>query len=171
MKLNDSCKLRYAKKWFEVQFYNDPFNFPQAPRDSIIEATWHQIDTNMVELRNLYQGLEDLFGNFILRKEFPDCIDTNVVASKVYLIRFSNYTNIDSVINFLSNELIKKIYYLNNAVHLLSNINEQSFEMGNLKEDGIKSRLDNGCMDYHKNSLEWNLFSIHTPLVVKLPCL
>ncbi len=121
---NKGCDSVYAKQWFEFSFMdNDPYNFPSFPPDTIIETTWQNLDSNYVELRNLFQGLENIFGKFILRKEFPDAVDP-ILAARAYIIRFDNYVNIDSVIFYLSNELIEKIYYLNNAAHLLSNYEE-----------------------------------------------
>ncbi len=156
------CKYVYAKQWFGLDLPKGALNIPKAPRDSIILRNWRDIDSSFTELRDGLQNIEDMFSSFIMRKEFPDYGD----SSNIFLLKFNYYFNIDSVVYYL-----KQIYTLVDAFYdyrysvLASNyLSEPGFELGNLKEDGIKSRLVNGCMDYHKNSLEWNLFSIHVPM-------
>ncbi len=121
------CDSVYAKQWFEFSFMvNDPYNFPSFPPDTIIETTWQNLDTNYVELRNLFQDLENIFGPFVFRKEFPHWIDSTALGNRTYLIRFQNYCNILYVVNYLNyDSLLYKPYYQNRCVHLVGTVDNE----------------------------------------------
>ncbi len=113
----------YAYKWFKILLPPGALNVPWAPRDSLIIRNWRDIDTNFTELRNGFQNLENKFSPFIMKKEFPDIIDTLEGASGLYLLKFEKYFNIDTLVIYL--KLINGIYDANydmRATQLLNNI-------------------------------------------------
>ncbi|TAL69617.1 MAG: hypothetical protein EPN82_06160, partial [Bacteroidetes bacterium] len=100
-RINYGCDSIYAKQWYEIIFNNkDPFGFPQFPKDTIIETTWQVLNTNYVELRNMFQGLENIYGSFILRKDHPEDTNSWSLGSRNYLIKFQNYVHIIKVLNY-----------------------------------------------------------------------
>ncbi len=121
------CDSFSAQPWFEFSFIeNDPYNFPSFPTDTIIETTWQILDTNYVELRNLFQSLENVFGPFIFRKKFPHLIDSTSLGNRTYLIKFQNYCNIFYVVNYLKyDSLLYEPYYKNHCVHLVGTVDDE----------------------------------------------
>ena len=128
------CDYIYAKKWFSITFKNkDPFNFPIGPYDTLYIATWQQLDSTQSELRKIFQNIENIFGTFILKKDFPEVIDSNRPASRIYLIKFDNYVNIWNVSDsFKNSDKLQDVYYLNAVSHYLTDIKE-NFNFNNVK--------------------------------------
>ena len=112
-RLHEGCDSIYAKQWYEIIFNNkDPYGFTQFPEDTIIETTWQNLDSNYVDLRNMFQIAENMFGTFILRKRYPEITDSTSLGSRGYLIKFQNYRNIFSVVYyFYYTNLLFDFYY------------------------------------------------------------
>jgi hypothetical protein len=168
---NWANKVLYAKKWFCVILPNNALYIPECPYDSIVERNWTDIDSSFSNLRVGFQILENTFGQFVLRKEYPHITDSNSTGSKSFLIRFINYVNIDSAEQFLKNiDGINRQYYFNKCYKLLGNFKdyqEPSFQLGNLENNWIKEKAVNHYIVYHKRSLQWNILSIHSPMAGK----
>jgi|GEM_PF-7027476 len=92
----------YADKWFWVNLPNGSLDVLQAPSDTTIIRHWTDISSSFTTLRNDFENLENTYGNFVLRKLYPEDIDT-LTSFKVWLIKLDNYVNIDSVETFLKN--------------------------------------------------------------------
>ncbi|OGU39421.1 MAG: hypothetical protein A2X61_11730 [Ignavibacteria bacterium GWB2_35_12] len=90
------CEYMYAKQWFGIDLPNGALNIPQAPRDSIILRNWRDIDSSFTDMRAGFENLENVFGNFVFKKVYPDIIDTEKIASRYFNLRFDNYVKIDS---------------------------------------------------------------------------
>ncbi|TAL66937.1 MAG: T9SS type A sorting domain-containing protein [Bacteroidetes bacterium] len=164
----DTCDgYFYTKKWFFVLLPVNSLNIPQAPPDSILEVGWDDIDTNFQSLRDGFEELENKFGMFTLRKQVPEMSDSNAIGSRVFMIRFNNYVRIDSVYYTLKSiSGIQDCYYINAMAIFQSNMNEPGFQMGEMENNPIKSKLFNFwySYNYHSRSSQWNLLSIHIPL-------
>jgi hypothetical protein len=89
----------YASHWWLIKFNQPAIKLPWATSDSIIEVSWQAIDSLDTNLRNGFQSLQQQFGSFVLRKEIP--YDTAGQNSQAFLLRFSQYHNVDSVDNFI----------------------------------------------------------------------
>ncbi len=96
----------YAYKWYNVFLPSGSLIIPCAPRDSIVYREWSDIDTNFIELREGFQMIENKFGPFILKKQYPDDTDSSHLGSRSCYIKFEKYFNIDTVTYYLNNELI-----------------------------------------------------------------
>ena len=119
-RLHEGCDSIYAKQWYEITFFNnDPFGYPQCPEDTIIETSWHNLDSSYVELRNMFQNVENKFGSFILRKKFPEVTDSQSLGSRTYLVKFKIYCNIFSVVSYLYNtNLLFDVYYKEQVTYI-----------------------------------------------------
>ncbi len=93
----------YAKGWFVVQFTYFELPAPWGPEDTIIDRTWHDIDTQYASVRNAFDTLEQTYGNFFFRKRQPEDRDTSNGRSSIFQLRFDRYVNIDSVNGALKN--------------------------------------------------------------------
>ncbi|MFH1050197.1 MAG: T9SS type A sorting domain-containing protein [bacterium] len=114
----------YAKQWFWFNIPNGSLDMPQAPSDTTIIKNWTDISSSYTNLRNDFESLENTYGNFILRKLYPEDVDT-LTATKVWLIKFDNYVNIDSVETFLKifndvDELYPPYYVADYAILITS---------------------------------------------------
>ena len=120
------CDSIYAKQWFEIHFNNkDPYNFPPYPKDTIIETTWQELDSSYVELRNMFQGLENIYGQFILRKKFPEDTNSWSSGSRAYLIKFQNYVHIIKVLNNFSDTHLLDFYdYRNRCIWIRDDVQD-----------------------------------------------
>ncbi|HET9137597.1 MAG TPA: hypothetical protein VFO76_13260 [Candidatus Kapabacteria bacterium] len=87
----------YCKGWFIVEFSYYVLPAPWGPADTIIDRTWHDIDTVYPTIRNYFDTLEQKYGTFFFRKQQPDFVDTSLGRSSIFKIWFSNNVNIDSV--------------------------------------------------------------------------
>lgn len=155
------CEYVYAKQWFGLDLPNGALNIPQAPRDSVILRNWRDIDSSFTDMREGFENLENIFGNFVFMKVYPDIIDTSKIASRYFNLRFDNYVKIDSASYLLHNiPDIETEGYLGRYSRLLSNLSEPSFEFGHLKNSGIKSKLISRTTHYHERSAQWNVFGM-----------
>ena len=61
-------------------------------------------------IRSMLSDIENKFGSFYMRRKYPS--DTGVVLANVYLVRFSNYVKIDSVLNTVQDaKVFAEAYY------------------------------------------------------------
>jgi hypothetical protein len=177
----DTCVVpnrNYAKKWYEIITNQILMDVPSYPIDTLIEYQWTDIDTSFTDLREDFYDLENIFGAFHIKKEFPHIVDTSKIASRCYLIRFDNYVDIDSVELLLNSiEDIEKVWYQLKCGHDLSILlDEPGLQLGKLDEsvgdmgviwrnsyyysDGNTSR----SVSYHKLSCQWHIFQNKVPL-------
>ena len=147
-RINYGCDSVYAKQWFEIIFNNkDPFGFPQFPEDTIIETTWQELDSSYVDLRNMFQGLENIYGQFILRKRYPEIIDSNSLGSRGYLIKFQNYVHIIKVLNYFhDSQQLNDYGYRNRCIWIRDDVNENQDSLNNFTLE------PNPCNNYLKIS-------------------
>jgi hypothetical protein len=117
----DSCQnppVQLVQKWFLVVFDYYVIDLPEAPEDTILEVTWESISSTYTTLRNEFEEMENIFGDYILRKETPQITDTTHIGSKLFKIYFDNYVVIDSVIYYLDScHGIYDYWYDNRAVY------------------------------------------------------
>ena len=102
----------YAKQDLEFSFgVNNRVNsIPPIPNDSTVEITWRDIDTGYSAIRSMLSDVEDRFGSFYMRRKYPS--DTITSLANIYLVRFSDYVNIDSVINTVMNARVSaQVHY------------------------------------------------------------
>lgn len=103
----DTCRstqthyVFYARKWYEIIFDQSVIRLPWAPRDSVVEVTWHTVDTAYPAIRSALQDIENKFGMYYLRKEDPEDTIVSSVDSRSYMIRFDSLVNADSVMPLL----------------------------------------------------------------------
>jgi len=125
-------KVLFAYKWYYVILPVGALNVPVAPRDSLVYRNWTNIDTNFTELRNGFQLVENKFSPFIMRKQYPDNMDSSSLGSRSFYIKFEKYFNIDSVVHYL--KLIDGLYhasYSMEAVQYASNIDDKKSDNQN----------------------------------------
>ncbi len=108
----DTCLVNQGTQWIFSLYAKQDFEFvfrvatrvnstPLIPNDSTIEITWNDISTEYSAIRSMLSDIENKFGSFYMRRKYPS--DTSVVLANVYLVRFSNYVKIDSVLNTVLN--------------------------------------------------------------------
>jgi hypothetical protein len=178
----ENSKQLFAKKYFEIIFYIDPFHLPQFVEDTTITLTIVDIDSSMTELKSSFYCIDSLFGEFKFIKMFPNIIDTNKLASYVYLIEFINEVKIDSIIIKIK-EIVQvfKIDYIYRSSHTLSILNDPSFTPGKGHdvfykegENIIEPENPNGYLFTHGGTTiypegyEWSQFEISLPLAWEL---
>ncbi|MCZ2132646.1 MAG: S8 family peptidase [Bacteroidetes bacterium] len=174
----DSCAtpLRYyAKEWYKITFTIDPFFIPEAPRGTIIERTWHEIDSNYYTLKIEMSILDSAFGNYKFRKEYPDIVDSSSAASTTYLIRFDSLTRIDSVVTLLrASTFCREANYRNRAAKLLGMpLNEPGMLFGNPQMyngtnfENFRNSLT-FTNTYHKLGMQYHLWAINAPMAWKI---
>ncbi|NOZ46674.1 MAG: hypothetical protein GXO79_07805 [Chlorobi bacterium] len=138
----DSCEQSqtfgqlYAKEYFVVEF--DHNIIPRDtiyPKDTIIEYSWEDIDTNYSELRLGFFRLYQKYGNFWFREIRPQEVDTTVFFKRELFIRFEDYRNIDSIVDFIKEiPLVSEVLYFQRYggvvdVEAEKNTNENDFSM------------------------------------------
>ncbi|MBI5325457.1 MAG: hypothetical protein HZB41_09345, partial [Ignavibacteriae bacterium] len=82
----------YAKRewvlWFDVK----AFTFPYYPPDTIIEATWRDVDSiNYPEIRDSLKMIENEYGYNKMIKMHPELIQPGEGQS--FIVSFENYVN------------------------------------------------------------------------------
>jgi hypothetical protein len=170
--LIDSClsdsvnQVLFTKQWFFVILPANSLHITEMPYDTILIRNWTDIDTSFNDLRLAFQNLENQFGNFILRKLYPADGDTNELGSRLFVIKFENIQNIDTINKYLlAFPGLYKSGYLYNYGQFLSYNNEPGFKTGELKEEDLfRSKLINNKVPYHKTSSLWYLYSVFAPL-------
>ncbi|TAL66796.1 MAG: T9SS type A sorting domain-containing protein [Bacteroidetes bacterium] len=126
----DTCvtgdhKVLYAYKWYYVILPVGALNVPWAPGDSLIYRDWRDIDSSFTELRNGFQLIENKFGPFIMKKQYPDEIDTSSIGSRSWYIKFEEYFNIDSIVYYLGGFIDPRyVSYDMRAYRLADNVND-----------------------------------------------
>ncbi len=100
----DSCNPLYplyADRTFIVSFQENILNLPYKHRDSVIEASWTDIDTNMSIIREKFSELEEEFGLFHFNKMFPEDTTTDSYYNQLFSLYFDNYVEIEKVVTFI----------------------------------------------------------------------
>ena len=95
------CKHLYSKQWYEITFPIGAIHLPAYPPDTTILITWEDVDTNFQDIRNGLYNMQNIFGNYILKKVYPQTSDSTKLGSRFFHVKFNNYIKIDSVVNYL----------------------------------------------------------------------
>lgn len=78
----------YAKSPFRVRFYKtDILPLAPVPKDSVVEVTWGSISVSYPAIRARFAEIEQQFGSFFLRREYPD-EPISTFLSGYFLVRF-----------------------------------------------------------------------------------
>ena len=94
--LSDSAHtVFFVKRGSEVEFAVKAISLLWAPSGTDLEVTWESIDTAYPTLRAAFDSIENKFGSFMLKKEFPE--DTSSVASQSFYLIFNTYVLYDSI--------------------------------------------------------------------------
>jgi len=177
----DTCsgnQTVYARKWYRIIFFQDPFNIPEGDPDTTITRNWIDIDTNLTDLRNMLDSVESIFGSYYFKKCFPHITDTSLLSCKCYEIEFEEYCDSDSLSNFIhSFEMIYKFYLLYSAAKEVTNkspsfLNEPSLATGIMRpwypdentKNNIFRYLNTDKTAYHKLSHQWNIYAMRCPM-------
>ena len=92
----------YAKKYYYICFKDSLYVFESKHLNIDTAITWTGIDTSFHEIRNSFHLIEQIFGEFII-KRFPYYSNDNAFLRRpVVNLEFKNYFFADSVINFIS---------------------------------------------------------------------
>lgn len=87
----------YSKLGFEIEFDSGVITLGYGERDSILEVGWEAIDTSFAALRSAFEDLYVNRGPYVLRKINPQDTMATSRYSRWFLLRFFNYTLVDSV--------------------------------------------------------------------------
>jgi len=123
----------YAKQWFLVDLPFGALDVPQGPPDTVIIRNWSDISTTFSNLRTGLEEMDNIFGNYILQKRFPEDVDSSYGTSTVFLIKFDEYVKIDSVENFLNSvtdinyPLYMRAYNFNPFISVKDNLTINDF--------------------------------------------
>jgi hypothetical protein len=88
---------KYARGWFHLRFTYHILPTPVGPKDTIIDRTWKDIDTQYISVRNAFDTLEQRYGSFFFRKFQPHWNDTANGGDNFFDVWFNDNVNIDSV--------------------------------------------------------------------------
>ena len=91
----------YSRKGFLVGMTFYPISPKPIPPGS--KKTWRDIDSQYISIKNSFQALENKFGIFSIRREYENSKDSIELASCVFILDFSNYLLVDSVLYYLRN--------------------------------------------------------------------
>jgi hypothetical protein len=106
----------YAKKFFFVSFeYNVLPREGVFPEDTIIEYSWHDIDSGYASTKAGFQQLEEKLGQFWFIDDMLWKPDTTDDYKRQLSIRFQNYVNIDTAVAF-----IEGITFVNSCRYFLN---------------------------------------------------
>jgi hypothetical protein len=93
----------YGKEFFLLNFhYNIIPRDYIASEDTIIEYTWQDILPIYNDDRDAFYEIEQKFGNFKFKENFPNNPDTTITVKRSLSLIFDNYVNIDSAEKALS---------------------------------------------------------------------
>ncbi len=93
----------YAKKLFSAAFYFYIIPDSLAPVFDTLEREWGDIDAKYSDIKESFKFIEQRFGHFKLKHIGGGIIgDTVAWGKKAWYINFDQYTNVDSVLFYLS---------------------------------------------------------------------
>ncbi len=132
--------------------------------DSIFE-TWEAIDTDYPAIRTGFASLDSEFGSFTMKKEAPWQTDTGYFGNHYFLLSFSNYVPIDTVMAriraipysypiFMGDTMVKA--YIPSDAAMKPGVEWSSFEL-----DG-----SHGPFDRYFDPLSWQSvnYKLHCPM-------
>lgn len=131
----------YARGWFGVEFQYYVLPAAWGPEDTIIDRHWSDIDTQYPAARLGFQALEAKYGNFYFRKQQPDVIDTSRGRSSIFKVWFSDYVNVDSVVDEMSRIPFVDVALLVSHIVILANV-QQSKSEGDISTKLVIKRSD-----------------------------
>ncbi len=87
----------WIKRGFYIYFDTNTIPLGWAPHDADVEVTWQAIDTSYPALRSAFQNLEQRFGTYTLKKQYPDDTGSIEYGARDFFLILSNYVPFDSI--------------------------------------------------------------------------
>jgi hypothetical protein len=118
---NHELAKTYTKKSISVITVSKIENLPSFSNDTIIYITLNDILPEHDGFKQTLVLLDSIFGHFKIRKKYPECVDSNIFASKILLLEFENYINIKDCLDsckYYVNELVSFYSHLENPPKL-----------------------------------------------------
>jgi hypothetical protein len=110
----------FAKGWFQyIVRDKHKILLPKYSEDTTVLV---QIDDFPVEYSTSLRELDTLLGHFVIKKKYPDCVDSNIYESRIFQFMFDDFLDlnvyksiIDSSHNFYLWEMGKENFNLTNT--------------------------------------------------------
>lgn len=149
---------RFCKTGFSVEFLDNVMNVGYGAPDSILEVTWESIDTSYASIRSAFQDIYNTRGAYVFRKVYPTDTASSSTSSRLYKIRFLEYTLVDSVL--LEIDAIDRIYFTFNKPEIPKSIFSEKQKVGyEVEFSNGQIRIQNTESKYSQ-PLEISIYSI-----------